>query len=338
MLSFIGQRLLQSCIVLLACSVLVFSITEATPGSVARKLLGPFANGQQVAILTEALGLNRPAYVRYADWLGTILGLTHVSVDRSAMKNWSLPSLDTNTYFGNFGYSTLYKKPVNQVLWDRLKNSALLAGVALAFIIPISILVGVICGLCRYSLLDRALSIVCVVTTAIPEFVWGILLITVFVLKLGILPGTAPLQASGDWSIGQQLALPALVLILFDFGYIARIVRSSVIEVSNRPYVRTAVLKGLTRWEVVSRHILRNAMIAPLTVILLQINFLISGVVVTEVIFAYPGFGRMLLEAALFGDVSIIQGAAIVAVLLAILTQFLGDLGYRALNPRMRDA
>ena len=336
--SYIGQRMVQSCIVVLACTMLVFIATEATPGSVARKLLGPFASAQQVEILTQALGLNDPAYVRYFRWLGTVTGLSSVSIDPQATKNWSLQSLDTRTYFGNFGYSTLYKKPVNKVLWERLANSALLAGVALAVIIPISIAVGVLCGLNRYSLLDRTLSIVCVVTTAIPEFVWGILLITIFVLKLGVLPGTAPLQLSGNWSIAQQLVLPALVLILVDFGYIARMVRNSVIEVANKPYVRTAVLKGLGRTEIVLKHILRNAMIAPLTIILLQINFLISGVVVTEVIFAYPGFGRMLLEAALFGDIAVVQGAAIVSVVLAISTQFLGDIGYRLLNPRMRGA
>jgi peptide/nickel transport system permease protein len=124
--------------------------------------------------------------------------------------------------------------------------------------------------------------------------------------------------------------------VLYDSGYVVRMVRGSTAEVMNKPYIRTAVLKGLSFRTVVWRHAVRNAMIAPFTVLLLQINFLISGVVVTEMVFAYPGFGRMLLEASLFGDIALIEAATLVALAIATTTQLLSDVGYALLNPQIR--
>jgi len=130
--------------------------------------------------------------------------------------------------------------------------------------------------------------------------------------------------------------LPVAVIVLFDAGYVVSMIRASMIEVMQRPYIRTAVLKGMSFRRVVMRHALRNAMINPVTVILLQINYLISGVVVVETVFAYPGFGRMMLEAALFKDIALVKVGALVAVSVAVLTQILGDLAYMLLDPRVR--
>ena len=130
--------------------------------------------------------------------------------------------------------------------------------------------------------------------------------------------------------------LPVATLAIYDAGYVARMVRSSMAEVMTRPYIRTAVLKGLPRRQVILRHALRNAMIAPFTVILLQINWLIGGVVVTELVFGYPGFGRMLLDAALFGDISLIEAATLVALLSPPRRSLLSDIGYRLLDPQSR--
>jgi peptide/nickel transport system permease protein len=124
--------------------------------------------------------------------------------------------------------------------------------------------------------------------------------------------------------------------VLYDFGYVARMIRVSMIGVMEKPYIRTAILKGLSPRQVILEHALRNAMIAPFTVLLLQLNFLISGVVVTEMVFAYPGFGRMLLDASMFGDISTIEAATLITVALAVVTQFIGDIGYMLLNPRIR--
>ncbi len=239
-------------------------------------------------------------------------------------------------YFGNFGYSTLYKAPVNDILWNRLGNTALLAGLAFAVIVPLSLLLGILAGMRAGSTIDRMVSATSIVMTSIPEFALGVMLVAVFVVSLHWLPGTSTLDPSSAWSMAAQLVLPVATLSIYNSGYVARMVRSSMAEVMTRPYIRTAVLKGLPRRQVILRHALRNAMIAPFTVMLLQINWLIGGVVVTELVFAYPGFGRMLLDAALFGDISLIEAATLIALLVATTTQLLSDIGYRVLDPQSR--
>ena len=320
---------------MIAATMLVFAATEATPGSVARKILGQYASEQQVEILKETLNLNDPAPVRYLRWAGVALGVIPDPLSGEKARKLGFDENRGGQYFGNFGYSQLYKLPVTDVLWSRLLNSLWLAGIAFAIIVPLSIVLGVIAGMNEGGKVDRIISLGSMITTSIPEFAWAIFLIAVFAVAWQMLPGTSPLSGGG-WSTASQMILPVAVLVLVDFGYVARMVRAAVVEVMERPYIRTAVLKGLSTREVVVRHVLRNAMIAPFTIILLQINFLITGVVVTEVAFAYPGFGRMLLEAALFGDIAIIEAATLVAVVIAISTQLLGDVGYMLLNPRIR--
>jgi peptide/nickel transport system permease protein len=335
MTRYILRRTLEMLVTLLVASFLVFVVTEFSPGNVARKTLGAFALQEQVDLLYKKLHLNDPLLVRYARWVGVLTGLEADPLQDPAL---GLGFKDPRgaRYFGNFGYSTLYKAPVNDVLWDRLGNTALLAGLAFAVIVPLSLLLGVLAGMRAGSALDRAISTLAIVMTSIPEYALGVLLVAVFVVALGVLPGTSPLDPNAGWSIAAQLVLPVTVLALYDAGYVARIVRASMAEVMARPFVRTAVLKGLPRRQVIVNHALRNALIAPFTVILLQINWLIGGVVVTELVFAYPGFGRMLLDASLFGDVSLIEAATLVALFVATVTQLLSDVGYRVLDPQAR--
>jgi peptide/nickel transport system permease protein len=207
---------------------------------------------------------------------------------------------------------------------------------AFAVIVPLSLLLGILAGMRAGSALDRLISSTSIVMTSVPEFALGVILVAVFVVTLHLLPGTSTLDPSSAWSVAAQLVLPVATLAMYDAGYVARIVRSSMAEVMTRPYIRTAVLKGLPRRQVILHHALRNAMIAPFTVMLLQINWLIGGVVVTELVFAYPGFGRMLLDAALFGDISLIEAATLIALLIAMMTQLLSDIGYRLLDPQSR--
>lgn len=313
MLAFLGKRLLSLIFTMLAVSVLVFAAFEFTPGQVARKVLGPFATQDQVDQLTERMGLNRPVYERYGEWLG-------------------------NTLSGNLGYSTLYKTEVNNIIWDRLGNTVILAAVAFVIIVVFSVIFGIAAGMREGSKLDRIISVSSIVTTSVPEFASGVFLASIFVIWLGVLPGTSPLESGGQWSIAAQLVLPVAVMVLYDLGYVVRMVRASMVEVMTKPYIRTAILKGLTFKEVILKHALRNAMIAPFTVILLQINYLITGVVVVEAVFAYPGFGRMLLEAALAQDIATVEAASLFAVFVTVMTQIVGDLGYMYLNPRIRFA
>ena len=222
------------------------------------------------------------------------------------------------------------------MIFKHLANTALLAALAFACIVPLSTVLGVVAGMREASRLDRAILMFSTVVASIPEFALGVFLASVFVVWLGWLPGTATLLAGGGWSMAAQLVLPVAVIVLFDSGYVVSMIRASMVEVMQRPYIRTAVLKGLPFRSVILRHALRNAMLTPITVIMLQINYLIAGVVVVETVFAYPGFGRMMLEAALFKDIALIEAGALVAVFLAVVTNILGDLAYMLLDPRIR--
>jgi len=335
MAKFLLKRLVMMLLTMLCASFLVFAVCEFTPGSVARKTLGPFATQQQVDILSEKLKANDPLIVRYGRWLGVLVGaIPDPLQDPATGLNFKDPR--GAQYFGNFGYSTLSKLPVNDVIWDRLGNTAVLAGLAFLLIVPLSIIFGILSGLKEGGPLDRSLSVICITFTSIPEFASGVFLVTLFVILWPVLPGTSPLNADGGWSVASQLILPVAVLVIYDFGYVARMIRVSMIGVMERPFIRTAVLKGMSMRKVVLGHALRNAMIAPFTVLLLQINFLVSGVVVTELVFAYPGFGRLLLDASLFGDIATLEAATLVTVAIAVTTQLIGDLGYMLLDPRIR--
>lgn len=311
MARFLLKHLIFLCITLLAVSLLVFLMTEFSPGDVARKVLGAYATQDQVDLLTRQMGLDRPVLVRYVEYVGHLLT-------------------------GDLGMSTRFKVPVRDIVFDRLGNTALLAAIAFAVIVPLSMLLGLLAGMRESSPLDRAILLFSTLTASVPEFAMGVFLASLFVVGLGWLPGAAPLTHSGGWSIGAQLVLPVATVVLFDLGYLVSMIRASMIEVMQRPYIRTAALKGMRFRQVILGHALRNAMINPVTVMLLQINYLVTGVVVVETVFAYPGFGRMMLEAALAKDIAVIEFGALVAVFVAVVTQILGDLAYLALDPRIR--
>jgi peptide/nickel transport system permease protein len=311
MARFVAKHLLFLLLTLAVVSFLVFTLNEFSPGAAARKILGAYATQDQVDILTKQMGLDRPVLVRYVEYVGKLLS-------------------------GDLGESTRFKVPVKDIIWNRLANTAFLAVLAFACIVPFSMLLGIAAGMRESSTLDRAILIFSTVVASVPEFALGVFLVSIFVVWLGWLPGTATLVAGGGWSAASQLVLPVAVIVLFDAGYVVSMIRASMVEVMQRPYIRTAVLKGMRFRRVIIRHALRNAMINPVTVILLQINYLISGVVVVETVFAYPGFGRMMLEAALFKDIALVEVGAMVAVGVAVTTQILGDLAYTLLDPRIR--
>jgi peptide/nickel transport system permease protein len=311
MLRYTARQFLNMAVTLLVVSFLVFALNELTPIDVARKLLGPYALQDQVDLLYKQMGLDRSLLARYWEYLA-------------------------NALVGNFGESILYRKPVAEVLWDRLGNTLVLAAICFAVIVPYSVLLGVIAGMRERSLVDRAVSVFSSVCASIPEFALGVFLLAIFVVELGILPGTSPLSTSGGWPIWSQFVLPVAVVTLYDGGYLISMIRASMVEVMRQPFIRTATLKGMPFRDVVVKHALRNALITPFTVILLQLNYLVSGLVVVEMVFAYPGFGRMMLEAALNKDIALIEAGTLCAVSVTMLTQILGDYGYMALDPRIR--
>ncbi len=311
MLRYSAKQLLNMALTLFAVSFLVFALNELSPGDVARKILGPYASENQVALLTEQMGLDRPAIVRYFEYMGKALT-------------------------GDFGDSIVFRQPVSTLMWDRLGNTLLLAAISFAVIVPLSVLLGVLAGMRERGWFDRAISVFSSMCASIPEFAMGVFLLAIFVVWLGWLPGTSPLRSDSGWAIWMQFVLPVLVVTFYDAGYLIAMVRSSMVEVMRAPYIRTALLKGNSFNQVVGKHALRNALITPFTVILLQLNYLVSGLVVVETLFAYPGFGRLMLEAALTKDIAVIEAGTLIAVSVTMLTQLFGDLGYMALDPRIR--
>ncbi len=308
MILFVAKRVGLGLMTMLAISALIFLLLEVNGEAVAVKVLGPYTTPEQRQIWLEANGYLEPLYIRYFDWLTRLLG-------------------------GDLGQSIRFKVPVADIVWDRLANTALLGAVTFAIMVPLALVCGVLAGMREGSLLDRTISIGAIVTTSVPEFASAVLLSAIFVFWLGWLPGASPMVEGVD---PRQLVLPVMVLVLYGAGYIARMTRVAMAEVMQTPYIRTAILKGLPYRLVILRHALRNALLAPFTVIMLQINWLLSGVIVVEFFFAYKGFGALLLEASLNQDIYLIQACAMVAVVVAVATQTIADVGYTYLNPRIR--
>lgn len=240
---------------------------------------------------------------------------------------------------GDAGMSLQSNRPVSATIFSRAANSLILAGAAFLLVMPLALFCGVLAGVHEGRPLDRIISITGLGFTATPEFVIGIFLILIFGIWLRWLPATA-VFLTGDAILRDPkiLVLPILTLMAAEFGYVARITRASMAEVMQTPYIRTAFLKGLPRQRVIFRHALRNALLAPVTVIMLQINWLIGGVIVVEVLFGIPGLGSYIYDAAIFGDFNAVAAAAMLTVSIAVLTRLAGDLLYLYLNPRIRFA
>jgi len=311
MLKLILQRLAQMVLIVAVVSLVLFAVFDSAKFK--RQLAVNELGGFAVEALTDAdyeqwlesKGLNVPFYERYVKWLGGIAT-------------------------GDFGRSFQKNADVGFLLGRALLNTGVLAFWVFALMIPIALVTGVFAGIREGSVQDRTISFLSVLFTSIPEIATAIFLTVIFALGLGWLPA----KSKGEGL--EYLVLPVLTLVLYDFGYVARMTRASVAEVMTSQYVRTAVLKGLPYRRVIMRHVLRNALIAPFTVIVLQLNWLLSGVVVVEVFFQYEGFGKLLLDAALFGDLYVVQAATLAAVLVAVLSQIISDVGYTFLNPRIR--
>jgi peptide/nickel transport system permease protein len=314
MLALILRRLVQMVLIMAVASLILFAIfdTDEFKKQIAVAELGGFA----VSALSEesyqnwlaGKGLDVPFYERYVNWVGDALG-------------------------GDFGKSFEKDTAIGPLLADRLLNTGILAFWVFALMIPLSLILGVLAGMKEGSVQDRTISFISVFTTSIPEIATAIILTVVLALGLGWLPAKSAMTQGFD---GWQLVLPVLTLVIYDFGYVARMTRASMAEVMTSQYIRTAILKGIPYQRVIMQHALRNALIAPFTVIVLQLNWLLSGVVVVEVFFDYNGFGKLLLQAALFGDVYVVQACTLVAVIVAVLSQIISDVGYTFLNPRIR--
>jgi peptide/nickel transport system permease protein len=301
------RKLFGMLLTMLAVSFLVFAVLELNVDDVAVKVLGQFSTADQRHAWLVQNGYTAPFLWRYLRWIGEFVT-------------------------GHWGTSTYYREDVLTLIAPRLAASGLLAGAALLVIVPLGLVMGVIAGMREGSFVDRLVSVFAVVTTSIPEFASAVFLTSLFVFWLGWLPGVSTMA---DGFHLKELVLPVSVLTLYSAGYVARMTRSSMVEVMQSPYIRTARLKGNSMRRIIVRHALRNALITPVTVIMLQIPWLMSGVIVVEVFFAYQGFGTLLYQAALNTDIYLIEACTMISVVVVVLTQVASDLLYTWLNPRM---
>jgi peptide/nickel transport system permease protein len=240
---------------------------------------------------------------------------------------------------GDPGESVRTRQPVRAELVRRVRNSIILAALAFVVVMPLALLMGLVAGLNEGKTIDRVFSIFGLMTTASPEFATGMFLILVFSVWLKLLPGATVFTSSrAIFEEPKMLILPVATLTLIELGYVLRITRASMVEVMRTAYIRTAFLKGLPYWRIVFKHAVRNALMAPITVIMLHVNWLMGGIVVVEAIFGFPGLGAYLLSSALYKDIFAIEAGAMVMVILAVGTQLVADVIYTFLNPRIRYA
>ncbi|WP_328370586.1 ABC transporter permease [Streptomyces sp. NBC_00445] len=312
MLSFLARRIAAALGTLFLSSVLVFLAVQALPGDVATQVLGRDATPDAVAALRKQLGLDQPAWERYADW---IAGAVH----------------------GDFGTSLVAGGSVGGEVSSYLANSALIALVTVLFAVTGSIVLGILAGLYRDRWPDHVISTVSLVGMSVPEFVVATVLVLCFSIALPWFP--AVVLYGPDATVGQLLPavwLPALALAIVLAAYIIRMARTSVIDVMASEYVTTARLKGLSTWRVVTRHALPSALLPTLHVIALNVAWLAGGVAVVENVFNYPGIGKLMLSSVQNRDLPVIQAIALISAVVYVVCNLAADLGAMALNPKLR--
>ncbi|MEL7565183.1 MAG: ABC transporter permease [Dehalobacterium sp.] len=312
MLIYILRRLGFIILTMFLASIIIFSVTQLLPGDVAQVVLGQFATETALNNLREELGLNLPLHTQYLNWV-------------------------TDFVQGDWGTSLTSRLPVRPLIMARLYNSAMLAGVALLIYVPLGILLGVIAALNRDKFIDKTISGIAMAFVGLPEFVTGLLLITFLAIGMGWLPANSSINPESTFREAfYYLILPAITVSLTSIGYIARMTRAGTIDVLRTDYVRAAYLKGLSRGQVLIRHVLRNALLPTVTVVALSIGWLLGGLIVTETVFGYPGMGRLLIYAIQRRDLPLIQAGSMIIVAIYSLSNLGADILYSYLNPRIR--
>ena len=312
MATYIARRLLFVVLVLVAVSILVFSITTLLPANVAYMILGPFAPPEQVRALELKLGLTDPVWQQYARWAGGFLR-------------------------GDLGESTLMNRPIAPLLAEAIGRSLMLTGASFVLIAVIGVGLGIVAALRHGRALDHGVSVGTYLGIAVPEFFWAIVVIMVFAAWLGWLPasGYEPLSA-GFWVWLKHLIAPTITLVFGHLAHVSRLTRSSMIEVLQSPYVTAARAKGLPERVVVLHHALRNALLPTITVLALDFGRLMGGIVVVETVFAYPGLGRLIVFSIQNRDLPTLQASILVVAAIYALANLIADLLYARLNPKIR--
>lgn len=306
------HRIAGMLVVMALVVTIVFVIVRVTPGDPAAVMLGPDATAQDVAALRQRLGLDGSIPVQFASYVGGILQ-------------------------GDLGQSIFLGRPVTEALWDRAEPTFFLTLFSLLIAVAIALPVGIASAYWRGSVFDQAMTTLAMLAASIPSFWLGLLFIQIFAVRYGWFPTSG--YGGPDTTLVERLhhlVLPATTLGIVSSALIMRFTRASMLDVLNDDYVRTARSKGMSEWRVVLRHALKNALIPILTVLGLTAALLVSGAIVTETVFGLPGVGNLIVSAVLRRDYPVIQGALLVVAGLYVLINFLIDMLYLLVDPRVR--
>ena len=313
MLSYILKRIFSAIPVLLGVTLIVYFIISLIPGDPATAILGSFATPENVKILNSQLGLDKPIWQRYFIWLYNILQ-------------------------GDFGRSFSLNRPVIDEILERFNATIILSGTSFVICSILGILFGILSAAYQYSLIDKLITFIVLVGISIPSFFLGMMLILYFAVSVRWFPvsGMYSLYGGGGlWDLINHLVMPSITLSLVALGVIARLVRSSMLEVLRLDYIKTARAKGVSERRVVLSHALRSAIITILPILGLQAGFVLSGSVYIEIVFQWPGIGRMLVDAILTRDIMLVQGGVLFIALCYVLFNILVDILQLWLDPRL---
>ena len=306
------KRLGLGAITLLAVSVIIFGAVELLPGDLAEAVLGQGATQETVTAMRKELGLDRPAPVRYFDWLGSALT-------------------------GDFGKSLASKKDVTTLIAPRFANTLFLALYAAAIAVPLALILGVMAALYRNSAFDRASNIGTLTAISSPEFFVGYILILFFAVKYQVFPALSTMSPDMDFFDKlYRLFLPAMTMVLVVTAHMMRMTRASIINLLASPYIEMARLKGVPQSRVITHHALPNAWAPIINVIALNLAYLITGVVLVEVVFVYPGIGQLLVDSVTKRDFPVVQACCLIFAATYILLNLVADVGAIISNPRLR--
>jgi peptide/nickel transport system permease protein len=310
--ALIVKRLLLGIVIMFFVSALIFAGTEILPGDVAQAILGQGATPELLANVRLRLGLGDPVIVRYWRWLSSVIT-------------------------GNFGTSMVSGADIAGLLSERVSNTAMLAGATALIAVPLSIGLGLLCALKPGGLLDRAISAVSLSLISVPDFLVAIILVMIFSVNLGWLPAIANLRPDQDaWAIVRQMVLPVTVLVFTVLAHMVRMTRSAVINVLSSPATEMAILKGVPRARLLLVHALPNALAPIANVVVLNLAYLISGIVVVETLFNFSGLGRLMVESVSTRDIPVVQVCALLFCAVYVILNLVADVVSVVSNPRLR--
>ncbi len=344
---FILRRLGVMILTALCLTFIVFWLTNLYPNlEKLAKTQGNFRmSDEAVTSYLDSNGYLQPTPIKFGQWLGVLPGWEKERDGKEYGRCYSAetPVEERSTYCGvlqgDWGQSTVFKDDVSSLVATRLGLTGKLMLAVMLVMVPMALLIGVLAGMREGSVTDRSLSTFSIASTATPEYVSGVIFIAVFTSSaFGLKWFKGSATSAMENATFENFTLPVVTIALYGMGYIARMTRASMTEVMTAQYIRTARLKGVKFSNIVMKHALRNALIAPFTVIMLQFPWLLNGVVIVETLFNYKGFGWLLVQAASNNDIELLLAVSVVSVAVVLVTQLISDIGYVYLNPRIRIA